>query len=73
MKVVLEKLAEEVPDFFANFGERKITQAILRANTNTKADFDKSSSVNTQMRSVLGDLSRLKKAKRKKISPLVEV
>lgn len=72
MEVVLEKLAEEVPDFFANFGERKITQAILRANTNTKADFDKSSSVNT-IRSVLGDLSRLKEAKRKKTSPLVEV
>ncbi|MHA2231902.1 MAG: DUF6788 family protein [Candidatus Hodarchaeales archaeon] len=73
MKVVLEKLAKEVPDFFENFGERKISQAILRAYTNTKADFDKSSSVNTQVRPVLGDLSRLKEAKRKKTSPLVEV
>ncbi|MFX0115344.1 MAG: DUF6788 family protein [Candidatus Hodarchaeota archaeon] len=72
MKVVLAKLAEEVPDFLEAFGEKRIAQAILQAQTTPKTAFDVKSSTNRHIKPILGDLSKSRKAKAKPTSPFAE-
>lgn len=72
MKVVLAKLAEEVPDFLEAFGEKRIAQAILQAQTTPKTECDVKSTTNRHIKPILGDLSKLRKAKTKPTSPFAE-
>lgn len=72
MKIVLEKIAKEVPDFLESFGKEKIIQAIKRAQNMGQTDFSVDSLTNPRMRPVLGDLPRQQRKKTQPASSLVE-
>ncbi|MHA2494257.1 MAG: DUF6788 family protein [Candidatus Hodarchaeales archaeon] len=72
MKIVLEKIINEVPDFLENFGKEKIIQAIQKAQSSNQTDFSVDSLTNPRIRPILGNLSKQQKEKAKPASSLVE-
>jgi hypothetical protein len=73
IKVVLAKLAKEAPDLLESFGEKRIAQALLQAQTTPKTELDVNSSTPQHIEPILGDLSKPRREKRKSTSPLAEV
>ncbi len=72
MKIVLEKIIKEVPDFLENFGKEKIIQAIQKAQSSSQTDFSANSSATPRIRPILGNLSKQQKEKAQPASSLVE-
>jgi hypothetical protein len=72
MKIVLEKIIQEVPDFLESFGKEKIIQAIQRAQHSSQTDFNADSLTTPRIRPILGNLSKPRKEKKQSASSPVE-
>lgn len=72
MKIVLEKIIKEVPDFLESFGKEKIIQAIQRAQRSSQTDLSADSWTTPRIKPILGNLSKPQKEKTQPASSFVE-